>query len=219
MSGKDSMKNDFIGKQRFGKDIKISVPPTVLVTAMAKVSDVSKSVSSDFQKPGDLVFLLGKSENKMGGSELADSFHVPFNTEECPKVNGVENFLLYKKVYQAIQLGLLRSAHDCSDGGLLVALAESAIGGNLGLESDIEKIDEEMKRFGGSMAEFFFNESAGRFVVSVAPEKEKEFLKLFEGSYTPMGKVTEEGILRIMRHGLVILDTPLAILKKSWRGE
>lgn len=220
VSGKDSMKNDFIGRSRFGKEVKISVPPTVLVTAMAKVPDVTKTVSSDFQKLGDAVYLLGRSQRDMGGSELEDAFHLPSSVlRSAPGVRGEENLRLYRTLHQAILKGLVRSAHDCSEGGMLVAIAESSIGGMLGLSADVESWEDDLKAFGGTLAEFFFNETPGRFVVSVDPAKEEDFTKLFSGQHCLKIGKTIPDILRFMRHGLVILDTPVREARRAWRGE
>lgn len=222
VSGKDSMKNDFIGRSRFGKEVKISVPPTMLVTAIGKVPDVSKTVTSDFQCAGDKVFLLGRSVRDLGGSELEDAFELPGDLirRACPAVNGPENLRLYRTLHQAILRGLVRSAHDCSEGGMLVALAESAIGGGAGVKAQMELIERELAEFGGSLAEFFFNETPGRFVVSVPPEKEEEFRKLFAGqACMKFGEVSEEDILRFTRNGLVILDAPVREARKAWKGE
>lgn len=220
VSGKDSMKNDFIGRGRLGKEVKISVPPTVLVTAMGKVPDVTKTVTSDFQKEGDAVYLLGRSACGLGGSELEDAFELPDSVRPVPvPVNGAENLRLYRTLHRAIQNGLLRSCHDCSEGGMLVAMAESAIGGMLGVEVELERIDEELKEFGGSLAEFFFNESPGRFVASVPREKEEEFRKLFAGQHCLRLGETRSEILRFSRHGLVVLDVPVRDARRAWRGE
>ncbi|RZA09259.1 MAG: phosphoribosylformylglycinamidine synthase, partial [Proteobacteria bacterium] len=220
VSGKDSMKNDFIGKSRFGKDVKISVPPTVLVTALAKVPDVTKTTTSDFQKAGDGVYLLGRSRRMLGGSELEDAFDLPdYVLRTAPNVRGEENLRLYRTLHHAINSSLVRSAHDCSEGGMLVALAESAIGGNLGVQAEVDSFEEELKDFAGNMAEFFYNESPGRFVVSVAPEKEEDFRKLFAGQAVVRIGHTVPEMLRFMRHGLVIVDIPVRDARKAWRGE
>ena len=102
---------------------------------------------------------------------------------------------------------------------MLTALTESAIGGMLGCEVELEKINEELKEFGGSLAEFFFNETPGRFVVSVAPEKEEEFRKIFAGQHCLRLGVIRPEILRFARHGLVVLDVPVREAKRAWRGE
>jgi len=221
VSGKDSMKNDFLGKSRFGKELKISVPPTVLVTAMAKVPNVEHTTTSDFKNTGDKIFLLGHSFRSMGGSELAECYRLPGELMNLspPLVFGEKNIKLYRKIHQAIGKNLLRSCHDCSEGGVLVALSESAIGGNLGVNLKLENLEQELKEFAGSLAEFFFNESAGRFIVSVAPENIEKFQKIFkEESYLNLGEVSSTDIIRITRHGLVILDTPVKELKKAWKG-
>lgn len=220
VSGKDSMKNDFIGRSRFGKEVKISVPPTVLVTAMAKVPDVTKTVSSDFQKLGDSVYLIGRSVRDLGGSELEDAFSLPKTVlRSAPSVNGEENFRLYRTLHQAILKGLIRSSHDCSEGGMLVALAESAIGGMMGISAEIEHLTDDIRAFGGTLAEFFFNESPGRFIVSVDPAKEEEFRKIFSGQHCLRLGSTIPDIMRFTRHGLVILDTPVKDARRAWKGE
>lgn len=220
VSGKDSMKNDFIGRGRLGKEVKISVPPTVLVTAMAKVHDVTKTVTSDFQNEGDAVYLLGCSFRGMGGSELADAFVLPSSVSLVPTpVNGPENLRLYRTLHRSIQAGLLRSCHDCSEGGMLVALTESSIGGMLGVDVELEHLEADLKEFGGSLAEFFFNESPGRFVVSVAPEKEEDFRKTFAGQHCLRLGVVRSEMLRFTKHGLVVLDVPVREARRAWRGE
>lgn len=219
VSGKDSMKNDFFGRIRL-KEVKISVPPTVLVTAMAKVPDVAKTVTSDFQKVGDAVYLVGRGGREMGGAEITEAFSLPSDRLNLlpPKVNAAENFRLYRTLHQAMQKSLIRSCHDCSEGGMLVALAESSIGGMLGVRVDVETISEELKTF-GSLAEFFFNEAAGRFVISVAPEKEEEFRKTLAGQHCLRLGTVEPEILRFTRYGLVILDVPVRDARRAWLGE
>lgn len=220
VSGKDSMKNDFIGGGRFGKDVKISVPPTVLVTAMAKVHDVRKTVTSDFKNAGDKIFLLGTNSRNLGGSELCNIFDLPSEAilNVPAPVNGEKNLALYRKVHAAINQGLLASCHDCSEGGMLIALAESAIGGSLGVRVDIEESEAEFAAFGGSPLELFYNETPGRFVVSVTPAQEAKFREHFAGEEIwALGEVTEAKILRICTVGLVILDIALGKAREAWK--
>ncbi len=222
VSGKDSMKNDFVGKSRFGKDVKISIPPTVLVTALAKVPDVTKTVTSDFKAVGDKIFLLGKNYRNLGGSELLGEFDLPGNaiSPTPPVVRAEEQLSLYRKLFQAIQAGLVRSCHDCSEGGFLVALAESSLGGNLGLRADTAEFADVLKEFGGSFAEFLFHETPGRFVVSVSPENGEKFKAVLAGeSVVPFGEITGDQVLRVTRHGLVLIDAPVAKIRSAWKGE
>ena len=70
----------------------------------------------------------------------------------APAVDGEANLRLYRTMHKAIQTGLLRSAHDCSEGGLLVALAESCIGGMVGMTAEIDSWSDCLKEFGGSIS-------------------------------------------------------------------
>lgn len=102
---------------------------------------------------------------------------------------------------------------------MLVALAESSIGGMLGCEVELERIGDELKEFGGSLSEFFFNESPGRFVVSVPTASEGEFRKLFAGQHCLRLGTTRPEILRFLRHGMVVLDVPVRDARRAWKGE
>lgn len=173
VSGKDSMKNDFRGKDRRGVDIAFGVLPTLLVTSMAR-TQVGIAPGSDFKKAGDLVYVLGGAGQGLGASEYAHTYNVQ---DAAPSIDLLANMQTYRNLYKAMRAGLLSSAHDISEGGLYVALAESMIGGGLGVELN-EACDSAAA----------FNEAPGRIVVSVAPEKQKEFEMLFVTK--PMGKVT-----------------------------
>ena len=221
VSGKDSMKNDFVGKSRFGKDIRISVPPTILITAMAKIPEIDKACTSDLKYAGDKIYLLGKSKRALGGSELIEEFSFAETSyvDKLPLIDAEKNMALYRATHQAIRRNLLQSCHDCSEGGLLIALSESAIGGNLGVRIELDDCRDQLDEFGATLLEFFFNESAGRFLVSVSPRKEEEFLEHFkEVDVTPFGEVTHQKILRICDVGLVLVDAPVSALSETWRG-
>ncbi len=222
VSGKDSMKNDFIGKLSNGKSVKISVPPTLLVTAMARVPDVRFAMTSDFKAGGDKIYLIGQSSPNMGGSELAECFDLPdsMNAQLPPKFNAHENLEVYRTLHKAIMSGLIQSCHDISDGGLLVALAESAIGGRKGVSIDLDNCHNEVVAMHGSHSAFLFNETCGRFIISVKPEEEENFKNFFESvSFAYLGEVKIDPILRVQDVGLVIVDASLSELKKAWKGE
>ncbi|MGM0421732.1 MAG: AIR synthase-related protein [Pseudomonadota bacterium] len=166
VSGKDSMKNDYRGRNRGGDEIMISVPPTLLITAMAKAV-VGKTVSSGFKQAGDLIYVLGSENTGLLGSEFAALYNC--QGSRLPKINPAENHQLYQIYYKACQAGLLRSGHDVSDGGMLLAVAESMIGGRLGAVLDI-KPDIDV----------LFNEGPGRFVVSIDPKNREKFENMFK---------------------------------------
>jgi len=119
ISGKDSMKNDY----RVG-DTKISVPPTVLFSVIGVIEDVKKAVSMDAKRRDDIVYVVGETRNELGASEyLASKGYIGNNV---PKVNAEVARSTYEALAQAIEQGVVASCHDVSDGGLGVALAETA---------------------------------------------------------------------------------------------
>ncbi len=199
ISGKDSMKNDY-GR---GEN-KISIPPTLLISLLGTIDDVEKCISSDFKSAGDIVYLLGETQNELGASEYMNMLGIPDHKGgEVPKVDSHRALQRYRLVYQAIQQGLIRSAHDCSDGGLFVALAECCIGARLG--ADIQ-VPEPLSLEKLSDAALLFSESQSRLILSVSPEKSAEFEHLFDtqGSETQktvfrLGQITENPRLNISR--------------------
>ncbi|TLN18301.1 phosphoribosylformylglycinamidine synthase, partial [bacterium] len=179
VSGKDSMKNDYqIGST------KISIPPTLLFSVIGKVEDVRKCVTMDAKRAGDLVYVLGTTRPEMGGSEYWAM--KGFVGNSVPQVRIKENLSLYAALEKAIGEGLVASCHDASDGGLAVALAETAFSGGLGIDADLSRAPAE----GISRAdELLFSESAGRFVATVKPDNAARFEELFAG--LPAARVGE----------------------------
>ena len=105
------MKNDYqIG------DLRISIPPTLLFSTLGKIDDVRKAVTMDVKKPGDLVYILGKTYKELGGSEWYAQNGAIGNS--VPQVRPETAKALYEALHQAIKAGLVASCHDCSDGGL-----------------------------------------------------------------------------------------------------
>jgi len=204
ISGKDSMKNDY----RIG-DTKISIPPTVLFTAVAILEDVTKTVSMDVKGAGDLVYVLGDTQNEMGGSEYL-ALRGRLGTT-APKVDPARARRLYEALSDAIGRGLVASCHDCSDGGLGVALAESAFAGGLGVELDLSGITVE------NPAVALFSESQSRFVVTVRPEHAPAFEKALAGqALTRLGVVSGDTFV-VKGRGGVLINAPLAELKEAWQ--
>lgn len=204
ISGKDSMKNDYhIG------DTKISIPPTVLVTGAAIVPDVREAVSMDVKAPGDLVYLLGETREEMGGSEY---LHVRGELGDTPPHVDAEAFaLMYRSFSKVMASGVVASCHDCSDGGLGVALAESAFAGGFGIEADITSFDLPCD------AVTLFSESAGRLVVTVSPKHRDAFETALAGlPLRLLGEVVAEPVLRIAgRSGVLTME--LSKLKEAWQ--
>ena len=185
-SGKDSMKNDFKADGE-----KISVPPTILYSMVAKLEDVRKTVTSDVKAAGDLLYQLGTTYNELGGSE----FYKLFDElgANVPRVRKEQAKELYLKVIRANEHGLIESSHDLSDGGLAVALAESTIGTDFGVEIELAAF-EDLR-----LPAILFSESHSRFFVSVRPENQEAFETLMGNEAMFLGKVTEERRI-VVRH-------------------
>jgi phosphoribosylformylglycinamidine synthase len=204
VSGKDSMKNDFRGKDRRGEEIAVSCLPTLLVTAMAKTR-MGASPGTAFKAAGDLVYLLGvKSAQGLAGSEYARLYALP--DDLGPSISLSRNLALYRKIYRAMGAGLLASAHDVSEGGLLVAVAESMIGGRLGAQVYLP-----------AAADVLFNEAPGRFIVSVAASAKTRFEQAFKGSELHLiGHVTAEEKLSSAGQEDISLSEIVAAWKKGF---
>ena len=156
------MKNDFRGTREDGSPVLISVLPTLLVTAIGHVEDVAKSSDTSFKFEGDSIYLVGEfGSGSLVSSTLSECFSIG-NDDIVPALSLEGNLKTYKTLYQTIKKGLCRSVHDVSEGGILVSVVESMIGGEKGASLDFGNIKMNLHRF-------CFNEMSGRFIVSVAP--------------------------------------------------
>jgi phosphoribosylformylglycinamidine synthase subunit PurSL len=173
ISGKDSMFNDFKGYDRKGNPIKISIPPTLLVSSVGVIEDTTKCISIDPKFTGDLVYVIGETLNELGGSEY---FHMKgFIGNNVPKVEPKKAYEVYKKMYQAINKELIASATSIEIGGIGVSLTKMAISGKLGMNINLKNLESDLKRDDYIL----FSESQSRLVVTVDPKKKEKFEDLF----------------------------------------
>jgi len=171
ISGKDSMKNDY----RLG-GVKISIPPTLLFSVVATVPDVRMSVTMDFKNAGSLIYLIGTTYRHIGASEYALMKNIDDGTVPCviaPKTA----IASYTSLFSAIRKGLVSACHDCSDGGLAVALAEMSFSGELGAQVDLSKVHQKGCN---EDVELLFSESPCRIIVEVPKAYGKKFESLFD---------------------------------------
>ncbi|MCX8065682.1 MAG: phosphoribosylformylglycinamidine synthase subunit PurL [Candidatus Hydrogenedentes bacterium] len=205
ISGKDSMKNDY----KIG-DTKISIPPTLLFTAIGFIENVYKTTTMDVKSPGDRIYIVGKTVESLGGSEWANLMKIEGGT--IPTVMPNIAVAQYEKIHKAIENELVNSCHDCSDGGLAVALAESAFAGELGMKIDIRNlsISEDIVAL--------FSETPSRIVVTVSPEKEKDFLNLMKGcDVFYLGEVVDNPEFVIQGTKDICIRTDIYTLKEAWQ--
>ena len=164
-----------------------AILPTPMIGMVGLIEDVNHITTQEFKKVGDLIVLVGQTFDDFAGSELQKmltgeiSGTIDFDLE-TEKAN--QDFVL-----KAITDGLVSSAHDLSEGGLAVALAESACANSLGVDVEIDLTTAQL-----------FSETQGRFVLSISPENYTAFEKLLtESSITAklIGKVTDKAIIKI----------------------
>jgi phosphoribosylformylglycinamidine synthase len=160
ISGKDSMKNDYTGGGE-----RISIPPTLLFTVLGAIGNVTCAQTTDFKREGEYIYLLGGTWRDMAGSEAASELGLAGG--RVPHVDAGTALQRYRSVHALMGMRALASCHDCSDGGLAVALAEMCIGGRLGARVQLDDVPamEEMTR-----TELLYSESASRLLVSVRPD-------------------------------------------------
>ena len=214
ISGKDSMFNDFKGYDDKGKPIKISVPPTLLISSIAVIEDCRKTVSIDVKFPNDLVYIIGETTEELGGSEYFSMHDQVGNS--IPKVNALKNKNLYKNFLKCIKAGIISSSISINIGGLATALAKSAIAGMLGMEVDLKKVPGKFKRDDYGL----YSESQGRIIVTISPHHKEELEKIMKNNpIRRIGKVSDNGKFTIKgKSGKTIIDTDINKLLKAYKS-
>ncbi|MGF7305862.1 phosphoribosylformylglycinamidine synthase subunit PurL [Enterococcus faecium] len=180
-----------------------AIYPTPMIGMVGLIEDHKHITTQEFKKPGDLIYILGKTFADFDGSELQKM--------QLGRIEGViRNFDLsiekrnQELVLTAIQNGLIESAHDCSEGGLAIALAESAFKHQLGISVQFELSSAQL-----------FAETQSRFVLTVAPENKTRFEEMMGDAAVLAGKVTDEAIIEISAtDGQIKIET--AVARKCW---
>jgi len=211
ISGKDSLNNEFSCED----GTQISIPSTLLISAMSIVDDVNKCVTMDAKKAFNLLFVVGETKNELGGSHY---YKIKGRLgANVPKVDLETAPRIAEKISSAIAGGLIVSCHDCSEGGLAVALAEMAFAGGLGIEADLRGLpkSDDCSRTDAQL----FSESNSRYVVEVEPKNYDAFAKLMLNlPFGQIGKATEEKTLVIKaQDGKTVIEADLDSLKQAWQ--
>ncbi len=210
ISGKDSLNNEF---QIAGETI--SIPPTLLISAISIMQDARKAVSMDLKNKGNLIYIVGLTKNEMGGSHYY-AVHEK-SSARVPRVEPRMARRIFRTLAQTTFQQLVRACHDCSEGGIGVALAEMAFAGHVGVEVSLKNVptlDEKIKD-----DILLFSESNSRFLVEIAPKNRKTFEKMMHNvPHAEIGQTTEGTELTITgknTNGLV--KEELEKLKESWQ--
>jgi phosphoribosylformylglycinamidine synthase len=222
ISGKDSMKNESM----MG-GVKISVPPTLLVSAIGRIDDVRRSLTLEPKAADDAVFLLGRTADETGGSEYfrhlgqrdgasaEPGLPRPYVGNKVPRLDPQRTLPLYRELERAVREGVVRSASTPTKGGWAVTFARCVMAGELGLELDLT----EARRLAElPMDLFLFSESNGRFLVTTSAEEAESFERRF--SRFPclrVGVVTSRPRLGVAADGRTLIDLDLATLVSAFK--
>ncbi len=183
ISGKDSMFNDFKGFDSDSNALKISVPPTLLISSIAVISDSRKCVSMDAKIEGDLVYAVGFTTGELGASEYYRMQAKKANDKNAtggtvPTVDGKKALASYNALSKAIEKGLVASVQAVSLGGLGIAIAKKCIAGRIGAKIDLKKVLSVGINRNDSI---LFSESQSRLLVTVASENKSGFESAMNG--------------------------------------
>ena len=199
ISGNVSLYNETKGK---------AVYPTPVVGMLGLIENIEKRCSLSFKSEGDLVLLLGgegKEEEGLAGSEYLEYIHG--KVAGRPSINlGLEK-RVQQCLLEAIKRGLVKSAHDCSDGGLAVALAECCIAGGVGFKGDWE--------VKGRLDAGLFGEEPSRIVISIDRDSLDQIQELAAQYQVPLLKLGVVGGKRFIIEG--IIDLSWEEIAKAWR--
>jgi phosphoribosylformylglycinamidine (FGAM) synthase-like enzyme len=201
VSGKDSLNNEYVasdGQRR-------SIPPTLVITALAHLPQADRAVGTALRQAGSVLILTGHTAREFGGSHFNlvagdESGAVPAPDPSAPQ--------RYRRIHRLMNDGLVESAHDVSEGGLAVTLAEMAIGGDLGIDAKLDHADE---------CTALFAESLGRIVLEVREANVPRFLETLGREAVVIGRTVADQTLTIATPAGTHTWT-LSDLERAWRG-
>jgi phosphoribosylformylglycinamidine synthase II len=216
ISGKDSLNNEFSYLDAAGRRQTVSIPPSLLISALGQIDDVSHAVTMDAKEAGNLIYLVGRTKNELGGSHFAQVNGLEGG--DVPQVDLELALQIFRALHQAISRGVVRSCHDLSEGGLGVAAAEMAFAGGLGMDLDLS-----CSRDASGLqdpAVLLFSESNTRFLVEIPPQHRDQFEAAFADlPVVRLGTVSGHSRLTVTdsTHGTLI-DSPLSELRHAWKA-
>ncbi len=217
ISGKDSLNNEFSYIDREGSRQTISIPSTLLISALGMVPQAEQCVTMDLKQAGNQIVIVGLTGEHLGGS------HALLETAAArlgkpPAVNVPRARQLYRQLHQAIRRGWVRSAHDLSEGGLAVAAAEMSFAGGLGVEIDVAQLPWEDVLPATNVARLF-SESSSRILCEIEPQNLAQFIDLFRSGTTAVcGQVTAGPDVIIRDSENILVQCSWQSLKHAWQS-
>ncbi len=219
ISGKDSLYNEY----KSVKGEQVSIPSTLLISAISVIPDIEKTTTMDFKKPDEIIYLIG------------DTYPEFTN----PKVNPSQGLKVFRALHKAIKSGLVSACHDLSEGGLAVALAEMCFAGGIGAEVYLKKTENltakarnkentkekflrHSRDFVSSWLNFvlLFSESNTRFLCSVKKENKQRFEVLMKNlPCFEIGITTKSDVMKAFdANNKALVNLKLDVMEKTWKN-
>lgn len=214
ISGKDSLNNEFHYTDDNGVKRTITIPASLLISALGQVADVERCVTMDLKEPGNLLYLVGETKDELGGSHFA--LVRGWTGGQVPTVDATQAKKTFAALHSAIDAGLVRACHDLSEGGLAVAVAEMAFAGGRGARISLGRSPQAGEL---SPAIHLFSESNTRFLCEVTRAQAEDFSAKLAGiPHAPIGEVTSDGRLEIAAGGdQPQISADISTLKEAWQ--
>jgi len=201
----------------YNENPKGAVDPTPLVGMVGLIEDADKYVTQGFKNKADTIVLLGRNLPDLSGSEYLYLIH--HQKKGKPQIDLDTEKRVQQTCLEAIETGIINSAHDCSEGGLAVTLTESCITDSAGTLGAVVNLDE-LKQEGIRMDEILFGETPSRIVVSINSHNLnalKEIADKHKIACYVLGEVGGEKL--VVRHNQsAIIDLPLETLSNTWKN-
>ena len=215
ISGKDSLNNEFSYVDDAGNKQTIAIPPTLLISAMGQVEDVSTCVTMDFKGAGNRLYVVGLTKDELGGSHW--SLINKRSGGQVPQVDTDLSKKVFAGIHAAIQSKSVAACHDLSEGGLAVTLAEMAFAGGLGADVELDNMPHALSD--PSAVALMFGESNTRFVCEVPEADAAKFeAALKDAPFAQIGQVASHKELVVQHDGQKLLDEPIELLKQAWQA-
>ncbi|MDD2680036.1 MAG: phosphoribosylformylglycinamidine synthase subunit PurL [Candidatus Omnitrophica bacterium] len=199
----------------YNESPKSAINPTPAIGMIGIINDIDKACSQNFKQEGDTIILLGCCRQELGASEYLKEIH-NLNMGAVPRLDLELEQAVQRTCLEAAEKGLVHSAHDCSEGGLAVALAECCI-------SDKEKMigaNINKLSYGMRPDALLFGESQSRIILSCSAgsvEKIRKIALKFKAPFCIIGK-TAGRVLRILNDTKELIYLPLEYLNEEWSG-
>ncbi|MCD0463388.1 phosphoribosylformylglycinamidine synthase subunit PurL [Roseiconus lacunae] len=219
VSGKDSLNNEFSYTDASGDKQTISIPPSLLISAMGQIEDVATAVTMDAKEAGNVVFLVGQTKDEFGGSHYC--LVRELEGGQVPVVDVPVAKATFAAVHDAIRQRLVRSCHDLSEGGLAVAAVEMAMAGGLGMQLDLAAAGKQMAT-DLSETQWLFSESNSRFLLEVPAEASEPIAEIFRKhgvTAAQVGTITADGVLSVkaVDGESTCLEVTVENAKQAWK--